>query len=515
VATNAIPFQIDYTSRDYLSLRQDLIARVQARVPDWNPNDASDFGVALVEAFAYMGDLMSYYIDRAANESNLTTATRRASVVALANDLGYVPAGYSPATVTVTFTNSSGSSLVIPAGTVVTALIESADSTLEIPFETDSEITVTAGGTTKVTCTQGLTYNGTDGYGVPLDLSSGEPSQYMQLPTGTIVRNSVKVYVNDGVNYYPWTRVDHLADKSSVSRLFSVVDHTQSTFYIKFGDGVSGLIPSIGSGVYVIYNIVDGTVGNVPSGTILNIGRLPGLNSAQIAAINSSMSVFNDAAATGGTDPEDLESIRRNASQVYRTSNRAVTLDDYQNVALAVPSCGKASASSSVPGNVVLTVAPYRSSGSAEDHPGYVYNSGTSTWDEGVELTQLKASVLSAVASKSLVGSTTSVVDPVYDYFVVNLTVAAFSSVRTADALAIVKQAILQRFDYSQAQFGAQVYINDFVALVASLGVSTSVTVDNLYLYGSSVALTDLLAADNALLLLRESDLHITVTGGA
>ena len=130
MANTPLPVQVDYTSRDYASLRDDMIARVQNRLPDWNSADPSDFGVALVEAFAYMGDLMSYYIDRAANESSLATATRRASVVALARDLGYSATGYSASVVTLTFTNLSGVSVTIPAGTVLTANVTSGDNLL-------------------------------------------------------------------------------------------------------------------------------------------------------------------------------------------------------------------------------------------------------------------------------------------------------------------------------------------------------------------------------------------------
>jgi hypothetical protein len=102
-----IPVSIDYTSRDYYALRDALIQRVQERTGGkWAGNDPSDFGVALVETFAYMGDIINYYIDRVANESYLGTATQRQSVLNLAAMLGYTAGGYTSATVNVTLTNS-------------------------------------------------------------------------------------------------------------------------------------------------------------------------------------------------------------------------------------------------------------------------------------------------------------------------------------------------------------------------------------------------------------------------
>jgi hypothetical protein len=84
-----IPLAVDYTSRDYYSLRDELIARVKARVNvvdanrQWTGEDPADFGVALIEAFAYMGDIVNYYIDRIANESYLPTATQRKNIINL------------------------------------------------------------------------------------------------------------------------------------------------------------------------------------------------------------------------------------------------------------------------------------------------------------------------------------------------------------------------------------------------------------------------------------------------
>lgn len=99
---------VDYTSRDYAALREELIARMSERVPEWAGNDPADFGLALVESFAYMGDLVNYYIDRVANESYILTATQRQSILNLASMYGYYPKGYVSATCDVTFKNNYG-----------------------------------------------------------------------------------------------------------------------------------------------------------------------------------------------------------------------------------------------------------------------------------------------------------------------------------------------------------------------------------------------------------------------
>ena len=510
-----LPAQIDYTSRDFLSLREDMVARVKARIPDWDGEDPTDFGVALVEAFAYMGDLMSYYIDRAANESSLSTATRRASVVAIARDLGYEPAGYTAATGTVQFTNLSEDDVVVPIGTVVTANLEVNDVILNIPFETTEGVTVPAGTIANAACLQGETRNGDLGFGESLGISMGTPSQIFEIPDANVIKESVNVYVYDGVNYFPWQRVEHLADYASLSRVFRVRDTGNNVYYIEFGDGVSGYIPTNGHIIFASYRVVDGTNGNVPAGSIREITSVPGLTSSEVTALVGSLSVTNIFPASGGTDPEELESIRFRASQAYRTNGRAVTLDDYQNIALSLPLCGKASAQSEVPGSVILSVAPYRNTGTAEVRPGFDYDEGTMSYVRTLELDTLKAEVEEAVLAASLAGTSLTVVDPRYSEVTLTVSAEVSPSVRLGDAQLLIKQAILERFDYARMMFGASILQSDIIALVSSLGIAVDITVDNLQRVDDPISVSVLTADQDEILTLVEANLTVAVTGGA
>lgn len=512
---STLPTQIDYTSRDFASLKDDLIARIRTSIPDWQGTDPADFGVVLAEAFAHLGDVLSYYTDRAANESALSTATRRGSVIALARDLGYDPSGYTAATGTVVFSNTSTSPLIIPAKTVLTASVEKDDFLLYIPFETNSAVTVAASSAGSVAVTQGETVNGAAGYGESLGLSSGNPSMFMRIPSDQIIKTSVSVYVYDGVNYYPWTQVQHLADYGPTSRVFRVIDDGYGGFYVQFGDGASGQIPSQGHIVYASYRNVDGVNGNVPSGSVTEITTVPGLTSAQVAVLVGNLSVTNEAATTGGSDPEDLASIRTNAALAYRANNRAVTLEDYQSLALQVSGCGKASAQSSVPTSVSVAVAPSRNAGASETRPGYTYNSGTSSWDTTAEMTGLISSVSSYLEDRRLAGVSVSVLPPVYTPISMTLTITAVSSVLNTDVSTIVKQAIVDRLDYANVGFGASILTTDLIALVSSLGVTEAVTVTVLKKSSGPDAVNNLVAAEDEIFLLPEGNVTLVVTGGA
>lgn len=514
MADTALPIQVDYTSRDYQSLRDDMVSRVQAKIPEWAGDDPTDFGLALVEAFAFMGDLMSYYIDRAANESSLSTARKRSNVIALARDFGYSFAGYSPATVDVTFVNTSTLPISIPAKTVVSARVSVNDLTLSIPFETDEELTIASESTGTVSAVQGVTQGGELGYGEALGISYGSSGQIFEVPESNVLANSVQVYVYDGVNYIPWRRVDHLYDYSPLSRVYTVRDTGSEVTYVEFGDGVSGLVPSSGHYIYASYRVVDGIYGNVPSGTIREITAIPGVESSGLAVLIGSLSVTNDAAATGGTDPEDTESIRYNARQAYRTATRAVTLEDYQNIALSLSTCGKASAQAEIANTVLLAVAPYRNTGSAEQRPGFEYNEATSTWDETTEMTGLISEVSETVGLASLAGSSLTVSSPVYTPLEISVEVESIDSLRQVDTFRIIKQTLFEQFDYARIPFGASIVTSDIVSAVASLGVTRGVSVTVLK-RDSDVGSSGTLTADpDEIFILLDDGLTVTVTGG-
>jgi hypothetical protein len=80
---------IDYLTKDYVGFRQGMLNRIPELLPNWTDRSEADFGVVLIELFAYVADILSYYQDRVANESFLVTATERRSVAELLRLIGY------------------------------------------------------------------------------------------------------------------------------------------------------------------------------------------------------------------------------------------------------------------------------------------------------------------------------------------------------------------------------------------------------------------------------------------
>ena len=117
---------ISYLSKDFDSIKSDLIDYLQRYFPDdyRDFNDASG-GMAIIELLAYIGDTMSFYIDRQTNEGFLDRAIEEKNIFSLAQNLGYKPKFARPAvvelSVSATFDDatSGDSSFVLKKGSKI------------------------------------------------------------------------------------------------------------------------------------------------------------------------------------------------------------------------------------------------------------------------------------------------------------------------------------------------------------------------------------------------------------
>ena len=81
--------EIDYLARDFASLRRLLLDRLGITMPAWRESSLADVGHTLVDAFAYVGDYLSYRQDAVATEAYLGTARTRVSIRRHARLLDY------------------------------------------------------------------------------------------------------------------------------------------------------------------------------------------------------------------------------------------------------------------------------------------------------------------------------------------------------------------------------------------------------------------------------------------
>ena len=112
--------QIAYRADDFAGLRQAMLRPRpgETAIGSWRPAPG-DLGLQILEWWAYLGDILTFYNERIANESYLRTATQSGSVANLVALLGYEPAPGIAATGQVAAIRSAAhpnEPLVIPAG---------------------------------------------------------------------------------------------------------------------------------------------------------------------------------------------------------------------------------------------------------------------------------------------------------------------------------------------------------------------------------------------------------------
>jgi predicted phage baseplate assembly protein len=158
--------------------------------------------------------------------------------------------------------------------------------------------------------------------------SSGDPNQVMQLRhTPVLADPPLQLEVDEGHGPRPWEPVADFLGSGAHDEHYLL---NRTTGEISFGDGRRGRIPLAGqfNVIAPLYRYGGGRIGNVGAGTITDLATpLPGVES-----------VTNFRGASGGDDEEPLEDTKvRGPRQLLKSRNRAVTLEDFAELARATP----------------------------------------------------------------------------------------------------------------------------------------------------------------------------------
>lgn len=343
---------LDYTSRDYEAIRAQLVGLAQGFLPEWQTvGETNDFGTLLLELFAYMGDVMHFYIDRVSSEAFLGTAVRRQSVLYIADMFGYRPIGQQAASVTLQFTLDlqATAAVTIPFGTIVRTSPK--DSSNIVFFETNNDLTlppsvdgVTASMGT-VAATEGFTV-----YNTTIGASTGIPNAQFMLPDTGIIYRSAQVFTREAGALIDWKEVTHLADAKPTQSVFMVYVDDKNNSFLVFGDNASGRIPPNGADIIVTYRIGVGAKAND-----LGVGDINDISRSDVTL--TGVTVTNIDQPVGGSDPESVDFMRTSIPRAVYIKQRAVTLNDFSDLALQVPGVSEAVAHGDVYTTVYVRIA--------------------------------------------------------------------------------------------------------------------------------------------------------------
>jgi len=356
--------QIDYTDKDYEALRRALLEFAKLRLPEWTDRSPADFGVLMVDLFAYMGDVVLYYQDRLANESFISLATERRSIIDHLRLIGYELAPPRPAVAELDLDFDPGLvSVLVPqgaqfrtAGLATVETFEYVGPDLTIVFGSDQVELLPSGR---------LRYRGLPvmhGTSQPVRViggSTAEPNQSFALPPGSVVPETLQVEVKESANWVRWDRRESLLYDIGPDGRVRLSEPDARHYYVRFdeagnaaihfGDGRFGRRPPRGpNNIRAAWHSGGGAAANVAAGTI----------GAAVAPIPNLAAVTNPEPAAGGEDAEATEDAVRFGPMAFRSRNRAVTPADYEAMAHLAGGVAKAHARARSWNIVDLYVAP-------------------------------------------------------------------------------------------------------------------------------------------------------------
>ncbi len=359
---------IDYMARDYDSLLASMRRLIPYKLPEWTDYESeADFGNVLLQLFAHMGDILSYYQDRIANESFLGTARERSSIIHHLRLIGYRLSTPVPASayLDITAPPDCDKTVTITKGDAFATRSQKDKSSVRFEYTGDGDIVIDFN--TIDVLEEKKTYCGLpveEGRLIADEIvgeSDGTPNQRFSLVhtplilrsfgTGKGFRKDITLTVQMGENIEEWTLQESPAfsKKDQAHYVIEIDEHDRAE--LLFGDGEFGAIPPTGAIIKAVYRVGGGIHGNVPARSIDTIVEAPEL-------LLLGASVINPGPAVGGADRQSIENAVKHAPAVFRSYKRAVTAADYMALALDFNGVGKVRAEKGSWNAVTLYVAP-------------------------------------------------------------------------------------------------------------------------------------------------------------
>ena len=447
--TNNIP-TIDYTNKDYESLRRAMLELAAEKLPEWSDHSDNDLGVVLLELFAYMGDILFYYQDRIANESYLHSAVERRSIINMLRLIGYELRPPTPASadLCLLFNKDSTETVRIEPGTAFQTIAEESTEPIGFQYVREPLSIKIEDLPVKANEDDGNDYRWFETLPVvqvdakisaeiigSSDYSPGQRMALAQIPLlagGPLFDELLHINVDSGDGPETWLRRESLLHSRGIDQHYIVRRDENNVAWIEFGDGKYGAIPSRGNNnITANYRVGGGSKGNVPARNIIK----------KVSDVTDLEHVFNRLAATGGADAQASSEAVKHGPQLFRAMDRAVTAQDYEIFAKEF-GVGKARARAPAWNRIEIYVAPI----------GGGYPTDT-----------LKEDLRAYLEDKRMMSSIVDIRDPVYVKVTLQgtLEIEAYSfteQVQQEVSNAIIRLLAFDNVDFEDRLFLSKVY---------------------------------------------------------
>jgi predicted phage baseplate assembly protein len=263
------------------------------------------------------------------------------------------------------------------------------------------------------------------------------PLTYVSAATPSGVASTLALRVNGVL----WREVHDFYGSGPADRVYVARLNDDGSTSLSFGDGTQGARPATGTeNIVASYRKGIGALGNVAAGQLTLLQTRP----------LGVQGVTNPTPATGGTDAEAADDIRRNAALGLSTLGRIVSLQDYEDFARAFGGIAKALATWTWHGQtrgVFLTVAGI--DGADVETGGPVFSHLLSAIADAAEPNVPVK--LNSYRRGAFTFSANLMVDPAWD----------MDAVRAA-----AQQAARDAFSFAQRSFGQAVTRSEIIALL-------------------------------------------------
>lgn len=436
---------VGYLDRSYIQIKNSLLQRLGNTVPEVTDHSESNILVIIISMFAGIAEQLNYYIDNMAREAFITTARRYSSAVRHARLVDYRIKAAIPASADITInlnpdidpTTGPGlaaaSTLLvpeftIPRGTEFRTLNGISFLTIkDIKFSTTQIIGV-------VPVEQKIPQNN-----INLGITTGNPEQVYPLGNN-YVHNSLELTVGGEI----WERVDTLGRSKPQDKHYIVDISVDKVAYIVFGDGINGKVPPGNSELVGNYYTTSGKGGNVGANTIVetDFDFSPYVSKPDIIEIT------NPTPAVAGIDYEDLRRIQRAVPLSIRTLDRAVTRQDYIDIARLAPGVDKATLHYDCGKTIKLYISP---------------NGG------GVATQALRDNTKAFVDSRKMVTTFIEVLPTGESYLQLDIKVYLRPRRDPIQARKQIVKALVDKYNYEASDVNRKIRTSDIIALVDNL----------------------------------------------
>ena len=341
--------KIDYTSKDYTNILDDLINSIPGITDRWQTSDANDPGLILVKLMAILGDMLFYSFDIQSLEVYPASVTQRKNAATIYKLIGYKMKWYRSATLEANVVNTYTAPATLPRFCTFTSTDNTITYTTFKQYELPSN-TNNSGNVTTIELVEGTPITPTRSSSNPYpDSSSPWHSIYSyNYSVDDIINN--KLYLKD-------TNIDqdHIIIVDDQNETWELKENIYLTRdvgkFFEFGVDVNDRPYLELIDYWNNYNIKKFKIFYIRSkgedGQIYDnvLTRCTGDVWARVATVNSNNRGINVAsyvkfthfASTLGYNPETPDEARKESVKYQNTLDTIITLKDFENATLREP----------------------------------------------------------------------------------------------------------------------------------------------------------------------------------